>query len=65
MSGSLRVLWDESLIQYDFGPGHPMDPVRIALTFSLARAGRKSLAEVLVRSRAPGGTTCLGALRGA
>jgi acetoin utilization protein AcuC len=37
MSGSLRVLWDESLIQYDFGPGHPMDPVRIALTFSLAR----------------------------
>ena len=37
MSGALRVLWDESLIQYDFGPGHPMDPVRIALTFSLAR----------------------------
>ena len=37
MSGTLRVLWDESLIQYDFGPGHPMDPVRIALTFSLAR----------------------------
>jgi acetoin utilization protein AcuC len=37
MSGSLRVLWDDSLIQYDFGPGHPMDPVRIALTFSLAR----------------------------
>jgi acetoin utilization protein AcuC len=34
---SLRVLWDESLIHYDFGPGHPMDPVRIALTFSLAR----------------------------
>jgi acetoin utilization protein AcuC len=37
MTGSLRVLWDESLIQYDFGPGHPMDPVRVALTFSLAR----------------------------
>jgi acetoin utilization protein AcuC len=37
MSGALQVLWDESLIQYDFGPGHPMDPVRIALTFSLAR----------------------------
>jgi len=37
MPGSLRVLWDESLTQYDFGPGHPMDPVRIALTFSLAR----------------------------
>ena len=37
MPGTLRVLWDESLIEYDFGPGHPMDPVRIALTFSLAR----------------------------
>jgi acetoin utilization protein AcuC len=37
MTGSLRVVWDESLIRYDFGPGHPMDPVRVALTFSLAR----------------------------
>jgi acetoin utilization protein AcuC len=37
MAGSLRVQWDESLIQYDFGPGHPMDPVRVALTFSLAQ----------------------------
>lgn len=37
MAGSLQVLWDESLTQYDFGPGHPMDPVRVALTFSLAR----------------------------
>src|SRR5215469_2460975 len=37
MSGSLRVLWDEALTEYDFGPGHPLNPVRVALTFSLAR----------------------------
>src|SRR5215469_13040215 len=37
MSGSLRVVWDDALTQYDFGPGHPLAPVRVALTFSLAR----------------------------
>ncbi|MCW2934236.1 MAG: Histone deacetylase [Actinomycetia bacterium] len=37
MTGSLQVLWDEALTHYDFGPEHPMNPVRVALTFSLAR----------------------------
>src|SRR5215472_11987684 len=37
MSGSLRVEWDDALTQYDFGPGHPLAPVRVALTISLAR----------------------------
>ncbi|HEX4830652.1 MAG TPA: acetoin utilization protein AcuC [Trebonia sp.] len=37
MAGSARVLWDEALAGYDFGPDHPMNPVRVALTFSLAR----------------------------
>ena len=37
MAGSLAVMWDEALTQYDFGPDHPMNPVRVALTFSLAR----------------------------
>jgi acetoin utilization protein AcuC len=36
MAGSLQVLWDEALTNYDFGPEHPLNPVRVALTFSLA-----------------------------
>jgi acetoin utilization protein AcuC len=32
------VVWDESLLQYDFGPGHPFDPVRVQLTIELATA---------------------------
>jgi acetoin utilization protein AcuC len=54
MTGSLRVLWDESLIQYDFGPGHPMDPVRVALTFSLAqRLGVLSVPSVTMADPVP------------
>ncbi|MFC0040527.1 acetoin utilization protein AcuC [Actinomadura rayongensis] len=34
----LRVLWDDRLTSYDFGPGHPMNPVRVELTVALARA---------------------------
>ena len=37
MSGSLTVAWDDALTQYDFGPGHPLAPVRVALTVELAR----------------------------
>ncbi|MFC5184270.1 acetoin utilization protein AcuC [Actinomadura harenae] len=33
----LTVFWDERLISYDFGPGHPMNPVRVELTIALAR----------------------------
>ena len=36
MSGSLAVAWDEALTRYDFGPGHPLAPVRVALTMALA-----------------------------
>ena len=36
MSGSVAVAWDDALTQYDFGPGHPMAPVRVALTIALA-----------------------------
>ena len=38
MSGSVVVAWDDALIQYDFGPGHPLAPVRVALTLELASA---------------------------
>jgi len=36
MSGSAVVTWDEALTRYDFGPGHPFDPVRLRLTMALA-----------------------------
>ncbi len=37
MTGTLRVIWDESLAKYDFGPGHPLAPVRVELAIALAR----------------------------
>ena len=30
--------WDEGLVGYDFGPGHPLAPIRVALTIELARS---------------------------
>ncbi len=36
MAGSLTIAWDDALLQYDFGPGHPLAPVRVALTVALA-----------------------------
>ncbi len=35
--GRLQVIWDEALAAYDFGPGHPLAPVRVELTMALAR----------------------------
>lgn len=37
MSASTLVLWDEALTAYDFGPGHPLRPLRLELTMALAR----------------------------
>ncbi|MFC4529818.1 acetoin utilization protein AcuC [Sphaerisporangium dianthi] len=37
MSRSVRVVWDDRLISYDFGPSHPLAPVRVELTMALAR----------------------------
>jgi acetoin utilization protein AcuC len=37
MAGSLSLVWDERLTGYDFGPGHPLAPVRVELTMALAR----------------------------
>jgi acetoin utilization protein AcuC len=37
MAGSFRLIWDERLTGYDFGPGHPLAPVRVELTIALAR----------------------------
>lgn len=38
MSGHAQLMWDEAVTGYDFGPDHPMDPVRLALTRSLIGA---------------------------
>jgi len=35
---TLEVPWDDGLTSYDFGPGHPLAPVRVELTIALARA---------------------------
>jgi acetoin utilization protein AcuC len=35
MSGRAQLMWDEAVTGYDFGPDHPMDPVRLVLTRSL------------------------------
>ena len=42
MSGPLVVAWDEALTHYDFGPGHPLAPVRVALTMDLAARTRRA-----------------------
>ncbi|MDQ1670480.1 MAG: acetoin utilization protein AcuC [Actinomycetota bacterium] len=38
MSASLVLPWDEALVAYDFGPSHPLNPIRVDLTMRLARA---------------------------
>jgi acetoin utilization protein AcuC len=38
MTCRLELAWDERLTGYDFGPSHPLAPVRVELTVELARA---------------------------
>jgi acetoin utilization protein AcuC len=38
MSESVQVVWDDELTGYDFGPSHPLNPIRLDLTIRLARA---------------------------
>jgi len=37
MDEVLHIPWDDALMSYDFGHDHPMAPVRVELTMSLAR----------------------------
>ena len=56
----LDLFWDDDVTRYDFGPGHPMDPVRLALTMSLVRAfGLDRLPNVTVRSAPAAGDSTL------
>ncbi|MCA1825076.1 MAG: acetoin utilization protein AcuC, partial [Frankia sp.] len=38
MSDSTLVIWDEVFTSYDFGPTHPLRPLRLELTMALAAA---------------------------
>ncbi|MEW2133207.1 acetoin utilization protein AcuC [Streptomyces sp. NPDC005435] len=38
MSGRAQLMWDEAVTGYDFGPDHPMAPVRLELTRKLVSA---------------------------
>jgi acetoin utilization protein AcuC len=38
MACRLLVPWDDALTGYDFGPGHPLAPIRVELTMELARS---------------------------
>lgn len=48
------LIWDDNLIRYDFGPDHPLKPVRVELTVDLIRACGLTDAEgVMTLPRAP------------
>jgi acetoin utilization protein AcuC len=36
MSERVGVVWDDRLAEYDFGPGHPLAPIRVQLAMRLA-----------------------------
>ncbi|HEX6931957.1 MAG TPA: acetoin utilization protein AcuC [Streptosporangiaceae bacterium] len=38
MACRVHLAWDDKLTSYNFGPGHPLAPVRVELTIELARA---------------------------
>jgi acetoin utilization protein AcuC len=51
---TLHVAWDDKLTGYDFGPGHPLAPIRIKLTMELAQAfGLLSQEDVKVAAAPP------------
>lgn len=38
MAGKTGLIWDERLLGYNFGPQHPLRPLRVKLTFELLRS---------------------------
>ncbi|MEV4437390.1 acetoin utilization protein AcuC [Streptomyces sp. NPDC049585] len=55
--GQAQVMWDEAVTGYDFGPGHPMDPVRLFLTMRLIEAYGLDKAVRVVAAPAAGEST--------
>lgn len=48
------LIWGDDHLRYDFGPDHPLKPIRVELTVSLIRAcGLVDAPDVEVRPRAP------------
>ncbi|WP_189554063.1 acetoin utilization protein AcuC [Streptomyces lavendofoliae] len=57
MSGRALLMWDDALTGYDFGDGHPMDPVRLELTMGLVRAYGLDRAVEVVAAKPAGDST--------
>jgi acetoin utilization protein AcuC len=38
MSDTVQIVWQDDLAAYDFGPSHPLAPIRVVLTMELARS---------------------------
>ncbi|MET9799131.1 acetoin utilization protein AcuC [Streptomyces sp. NPDC006368] len=57
MSGRALLMWDDAVTGYDFGAGHPMDPVRLALTMGLVRAYGLDRAVQVVAAKPAGEST--------
>jgi acetoin utilization protein AcuC len=57
MSGRALLMWDEAVTGYDFGPEHPMDPLRLALTMGLVRAYGLDRAVDVVAAKPAGDST--------
>jgi acetoin utilization protein AcuC len=56
MTCTLHVAWDDRLAGYNFGPGHPMAPLRLKLTMELAQAfglGRLETSSVMTTASGP------------
>ncbi|MFI7386129.1 acetoin utilization protein AcuC [Streptomyces sp. NPDC049813] len=57
MSGRAQLMWDPAVTGYDFGPGHPMDPVRLDLTRRLVGAFGLDRDVEVVAAKAAGEST--------
>ncbi|MFE4670393.1 acetoin utilization protein AcuC [Streptomyces sp. NPDC056716] len=57
MSGRAQLMWDEAVTGYDFGPEHPMDPVRLELTRGLVGALGLDQAMEVVSAKPAGDST--------
>ncbi|MDH6225712.1 acetoin utilization protein AcuC [Streptomyces sp. MJP52] len=57
MSGRAQMMWDEAVTGYDFGRGHPMDPVRLKLTRRLVAALGLDRELTVARASAAGDST--------
>ncbi|MCH0541352.1 acetoin utilization protein AcuC [Streptomyces sp. MUM 203J] len=57
MSGRALLMWDDAVTGYDFGPSHPMNPVRLALTRGLVRALEVDRAVDVVSANPAGDST--------